>query len=199
MVSVSFVNNERFANNHKRYSSMSKVNIYVLSSSQLLNVFLCVRYLVVPKLTQLKVNNILKIGPNLCGLYLNGLSLKKIPSFVFTHLPNLQWLDLRDNIVMDIPKEIVQHNKLRVDFMYTKCFIFKYFPFSQVLLLQNNLLPRLAPHLSLVRKLEEVKFSGNSLEFPPEEILIQHWKQIKLYLKQFVNSSKESLQISILS
>ena len=68
----------------------------------------------VSKITELKLNNILKMGPNLCGLYLTGIGLKTIPSFVFTHIPNLQWLDLRDNRVMEIPVEIVNHTKLRV-------------------------------------------------------------------------------------
>ena len=59
----------------------------------------------------------------------------------------------------------------------------------QVLLLDNNLLHQLPPFLSAVRKLEEVKFSGNNLHFPPEDILSQDWASIKQYLRQYMTKS----------
>ena len=59
------------------------------------------------------------------------------------------------------------------------------------MLLENNLLHELPPFLSEVRKLEEVKFSGNNLYFPPAEVLAKDWSSIKKYLKQFMTSSME--------
>ena len=59
------------------------------------------------------------------------------------------------------------------------------------MLVDNNLLHELPPFLSEVRKLEEVKFSGNNLHFPPAEVLARDWSSIKKYLKQFMASSIE--------
>lgn len=59
------------------------------------------------------------------------------------------------------------------------------------MLVDNNLLHELPPFLSEVRKLEEVKFSGNNLHFPPAEVLARDWSSIKKYLKQFMTSSAE--------
>ena len=39
--------------------------------------------------------------------------------------------------------------------------------------------------------MEEVKFSGNNLHFPPAEVLARDWSSIKKYLKQFMTSSAE--------
>ena len=39
--------------------------------------------------------------------------------------------------------------------------------------------------------MEEVKFSGNNLYFPPTEVLAKDWISIKKYLKQFMTSSIE--------
>ena len=58
-------------------------------------------------------------------------------------------------------------------------------------MVDDNLLHELPPFLSEVRKLEEVKFSGNNLHFPPAEILARDWSAIKKYLKQFMTSSIE--------
>ena len=58
-------------------------------------------------------------------------------------------------------------------------------------MVDNNLLHELPPFLSEVRKLEEVKFSGNNLYFPPSEVLARDWFSIKKYLKQFMTSSIE--------
>ena len=58
-------------------------------------------------------------------------------------------------------------------------------------MVDNNLLHELPPFLSEVRKLEEVKFSGNILYFPPAEVLAKDWISIKKYLKQFMTSSIE--------
>ena len=55
-----------------------------------------------------------KIGHNLGYLYLSGLHLRHLPSFIFTRIPNLKWLDVRDNRIMGIPSEISSHQRLQV-------------------------------------------------------------------------------------
>ena len=59
------------------------------------------------------------------------------------------------------------------------------------MLVDDNLLHELPPFLCEVRKLEELKFSGNNLHFPPAEVLARDWSSIKKYLKQFMTSSIE--------
>ena len=59
------------------------------------------------------------------------------------------------------------------------------------MLVDDNLLHELPPFLCEVRKLEELKFSGNNLHFPPAEVLARDWSSIKKYLKQFMTSSVE--------
>ena len=55
-----------------------------------------------------------KVGPNLGYLYLSGLRLKQLPAYIFSLIPNLKWLDVRDNRIMDIPLEIASHHRLQV-------------------------------------------------------------------------------------
>lgn len=57
---------------------------------------------------------------NLRMLYLEGNFLKTLPDNFFALLPNLTWLDIRNNQLVDIPSTICDHKNL------------------QTLLLQNN-------------------------------------------------------------
>ena len=61
-----------------------------------------------------------------------------------------------------------------------------------MLLLDNNLLQYLPPCLALVRKLEVVSWPGNSITFPPREILDQGWKTVKPFLHQFCLHSRKT-------
>ena len=58
--------------------------------------------------------NMNKLGRHLTGLYMAGIGLKILPPWVFTSLPQLQWLDVRDNRLMVIPDVIASHQALKV-------------------------------------------------------------------------------------
>ena len=66
------------------------------------------------QLTLQNVSKLGSVGAGLSGLYLSGLGLKTLPSYIFTHLPNLEWLDIRDNRIIDIPPQLVTLTKLKV-------------------------------------------------------------------------------------
>lgn len=41
-----------------------------------------------------------RLGPYLESLYISGAKLKRLPPHLFSWLPRLQWLDLRDNYLI---------------------------------------------------------------------------------------------------
>ena len=63
---------------------------------------------------QLDLSAVSKLGPHVRCLYLAGVGIKRIPAEVFTRCPGLEWLDLRDNRLMEIAEEITAHPRLKV-------------------------------------------------------------------------------------
>ena len=63
---------------------------------------------------QLDLSAVSKLGPHVRCLYLAGVGIKRIPAEVFTRCPGLEWLDLRDNRLMEIAGEITAHPRLKV-------------------------------------------------------------------------------------
>jgi len=47
-------------------------------------------------------------------LYLEGNLLQKLSSCFFPSLPSLQWLDLRNNLLRNLPKSVANHQNLEV-------------------------------------------------------------------------------------
>ncbi|XP_032523625.2 asporin-like [Danaus plexippus] len=88
-----------------------------------------------------------------CVLYLQNNKLKLLPEDLFLLLPNLMWLDLRDNELTDIPITIKGHKSLTH------------------LLMQNNKLISLPNELGTVKCLKVLQLSGNPLIYPPRDVI----------------------------
>ena len=72
------------------------------------------RYVSVTTPAQLDLSAVSKLGPHVRCLYLAGVGIKRIPAEVFTRCPGLEWLDLRDNRLMEVAEEITAHPRLKV-------------------------------------------------------------------------------------
>lgn len=92
--------------------------------------------------------------------------LRTLPDEFFPSLPNLMWLDLRENQLTDLPKTIKNHQCLTH------------------LLLQNNCLTSLPNELGTVANLKVLQWSGNPLMYPPREITHKGIKEIKKILNE---------------
>jgi Leucine-rich repeat (LRR) protein len=54
------------------------------------------------------------ISCSLQHLYLEGNLLQELSSCFFPSLPSLQWLDLRNNLLKNLPKSVANHHNLEV-------------------------------------------------------------------------------------
>ncbi|XP_035461728.2 leucine-rich repeat-containing protein 27-like isoform X2 [Scophthalmus maximus] len=88
-------------------------------------------------------------------LYLKGNQISSIPSPLFISLPNLQWLDLRNNLIPSLPAEIGSHRSLKT------------------LLLEGNPISELPPELGNVITLKGLNLRNCPLSFPPQDIVDQ--------------------------
>ncbi|KAJ0170923.1 hypothetical protein K1T71_013695 [Dendrolimus kikuchii] len=89
----------------------------------------------------------------LCVLYLQDNKLTTLPEDFFPSLPNLMYLDLRNNEITDIPKTIENHQYLTH------------------LLLQNNKITSLPHELGTVN-LKVLQLAGNPLMYPQRDVII---------------------------
>ncbi|XP_047539868.1 leucine-rich repeat-containing protein 1-like [Vanessa atalanta] len=109
--------------------------------------------------------NIPKINNNFISvIYLQNNKLKILSNDFFPSLPNLMWLDLRDNELSDIPKSVKNHRSL------------------SHLLLQNNKITYLPNELGTVLTLKVLQLSGNPIKNPPRDILNAGTAKILTYL-----------------
>ncbi|XP_004922105.1 uncharacterized protein LOC101741999 isoform X1 [Bombyx mori] len=102
----------------------------------------------------------------LCVLYLQNNKIKTLPDEFFPSLPALMYLDLRDNILTDLPVTIQNHQCLTH------------------LLLQNNKLTSLPNELGSVVTLKVLQLAGNPLMYPPREIIMAGTRKIITYLHE---------------
>jgi len=114
-----------------------------------------------------------KIGTHVTHLYLNGNKLKTLPADFFSEMQIMEYLDLRDNQLIEIPagNPLANHKALKA------------------ILLQNNQLTTLPMELGNILTLTTVSFSGNPLTFPPPEVILYGCKAILLYLQECWYSS----------
>ena len=97
-------------------------------------------------------------------LYLEGNTICLIPGDFFTCLHSLEWLDLRNNKVHEIPRNVGEHKNLKI------------------LLLGRNKLTFLPTELGLIRTLKGLNLSDNPLEDPPQFVINRGVHAIKQYL-----------------
>ena len=72
------------------------------------------RFLVVSRSIDFNSKTIDKLGRHLRYVYLQDINLKSIPSYLFNNAPNMEWLDVRNNKLLDLPEEIRTHRRLKV-------------------------------------------------------------------------------------
>ena len=101
---------------------------------------------------------------NLKFLYLEGNIISLLPEDFFPCLASLEWLDLRNNILWEIPRNIGEHKKLKT------------------LLLGRNQLKFLPAELGLVKTLTGLNLSDNPLKEPPQTILMNGISAVQVYL-----------------
>ncbi|KAK2823963.1 hypothetical protein Q5P01_021138 [Channa striata] len=108
-------------------------------------------------------------------LYLEGNQLSSIPDSLFFSLPNLQWLDLRNNQIVSLPAEIGMHRSLRT------------------LLLEENPISELPPELGNVITLKGLNLRNCPITFPPKEIVHQGLQSILQYLRNAMAQRRVSM------
>ena len=97
-------------------------------------------------------------------LYLEGNTISLIPGDLFTCLNSLEWLDLRNNKVQEIPRNVGEHKYLKT------------------LLLGRNKLTFLPTELGFIRTLTGLNLSNNPLKDPPQFVINRGVHAIKHYL-----------------
>merc|ERR1719192_798544 len=101
------------------------------------------------------------------NLYLDNNSLELLPEKFFEKLPQLKYLDLRNNELSEIPSVGLQnHQNL------------------QVLLLSRNCLTCLPLELGFVKTLNALHWIGNPIEFPELDVLEQSNDDMKRSLRR---------------
>ncbi|XP_056147445.1 leucine-rich repeat-containing protein 27-like [Lampris incognitus] len=102
------------------------------------------------------------------NLYLEGNQLSSLPDSMFTSLPNLVWLDLRNNQIVALPAVIGLHKSLKT------------------LLLEGNPISELPPELGNVITLKGLNLRHCPIRFPPQDIVQQGLQCILQYLRDAI-------------
>ncbi|XP_015249196.1 PREDICTED: leucine-rich repeat-containing protein 27 isoform X1 [Cyprinodon variegatus] len=98
-------------------------------------------------------------------LCLEGNQISSIPGPMFCSLPQLQWLDLRNNLITSLPADIGSHRSLRN------------------LVLEANPISELPAELGRVITLRGLNLRDCPIRFPPKEVLHQGCRSILQYLR----------------
>lgn len=97
-------------------------------------------------------------------LYLEGNRISSLPEDFFVCVASLEWVDLRNNRLCEIPKNIGEHKNLKT------------------LLLGRNQLTFLPAEIGLLKTLTGLNLSDNLLEEPPQSVIAEGVYAIKAYL-----------------
>ncbi|XP_066536109.1 leucine-rich repeat-containing protein 27-like [Hoplias malabaricus] len=100
------------------------------------------------------------------NLYLEGNKMPSLPENMFSCLPNLIWLDLRNNQLTGLPADIGQHRCLKT------------------LLLEGNPITELPVELGTVITLRALSLRRCPVSFPPQDVLQQGLAHILQFLRQ---------------
>ncbi|KAI4873919.1 hypothetical protein NFI96_009163 [Prochilodus magdalenae] len=100
------------------------------------------------------------------NLYLEGNRITSLPENMFTSLPNLVWLDLRNNKLTSVPVDIGQHRCLKT------------------LLLEGNPVTELPVELGNVITLRALSLRNCPVSFPPQDVLQQGLPHILQFLRR---------------
>ncbi|XP_034079375.1 leucine-rich repeat-containing protein 27-like isoform X4 [Gymnodraco acuticeps] len=99
-------------------------------------------------------------------LYLEGNQISSIPDSMFIRLPNLLWLDLRNNHIASFPAEIGLHRSLKT------------------LLLEGNPISELPAEMGNVITLKGLSLRNCPITFPPQDIIDQGLQSILQHLRR---------------
>uniref|UniRef100_A0A3P9AD90 Leucine rich repeat containing 27 n=1 Tax=Esox lucius TaxID=8010 RepID=A0A3P9AD90_ESOLU len=124
-------------------------------------------------------DHILK-SASLKNLYLEGNEISMLPDTLFTSLPNLVWLDLRNNQITSLPVEIGLHRCLKT------------------LLLEGNPIMELPLELGNVISLKALSLRHCPIKFPPQEVMQQGLQCILQYLRGAMAKRPVSVRSSLL-
>nr|XP_046257912.1 leucine-rich repeat-containing protein 27-like [Scatophagus argus] len=109
-------------------------------------------------------------------LYLEGNQISSVPDSLFINLPNLLWLDLRNNQIVSLPDEIGLHRSLKT------------------LLLEGNPISELPPELGNVITLKGLNLRNCPISFPPQDIVSQGLQSILQYLRSAMAKQPVSMR-----
>ncbi|KYM99101.1 PREDICTED: uncharacterized protein LOC108777033 [Cyphomyrmex costatus] len=115
-------------------------------------------------LTSLPIEMIEKY-PAIQMLYLENNNLPELPERLFISLQNLQWLDVRNNLLTSLPTSIKSH------------------PSLETILLQGNKIEKLPLELCLVPKLKILNVAYNPIIAPSKDIIALGCSSILNYLR----------------
>nr|XP_057905746.1 leucine-rich repeat-containing protein 7-like isoform X2 [Doryrhamphus excisus] len=107
-------------------------------------------------------------------LYLEGNQIHSLPNSMFSDLPELLWLDLRNNQVASLPAEIGFHKSL------------------QTLLLEANPISELPSELGNLLSLKGLNLRKCPITFPPPDIVHEGLQSILHYLRSATVKHPES-------
>ncbi|XP_078269808.1 leucine-rich repeat-containing protein 27-like isoform X2 [Rhinoraja longicauda] len=111
--------------------------------------------------------------PWLKNLYLEGNALSELSEDFFHRLPNLIWLDLRNNKLTSLPLSIGDHRCLKT------------------LLLEGNPIRKLPVELGNMTSLKALNLRKCPIEFPPDGVLHQGLVTILAFLRKPMTSEDE--------